>query len=282
MSIPTLPTSDPYIAYSLGFLWGDGFLTKRRDYDAYQVGYELAERDYVVVKPVLMRWYPWRELRRERMGRVYCRGYVTGIVARELYHLLDGLGYRDKAGSHAKVLEMIDPSCRMAFVLGLFDADGHIHHSNGRMSNANICSHHDQDWTAIQSLLAEQGVNMRVVRRRNEKRNTGHSYLMTTSVPEVFHLSECLYKTVPEGLGLPRKREGLERVHRYVLSHYGSLRYYDHVDYSAFTFPGFTVLEPVSTEGVRWKWRCRRADGTEVIRRASWLAIALDTIRSPV
>lgn len=268
-SLFSSPIKDPKTAYLLGFLWGDGYISKHPDWDSYIVGCEISESDFKELKEIFFYSHCWNILKRERYGKVYYRIYSAD---KELYKFLYNLGYKNKEGSHEKVLSIIDVEFRRFFILGLFDADGNIFEKNGRESNCTICSAFSQNWTYLRDLLKENGIDFKIIQRVDKKRGSGYSHFMTNTISDVCRFSIYLYEDTPVDLGLSRKRIAFKRVNEYVKERYGSLIYNGRIDYSSFLFDGLEVLAPVSLKDKKWKWVCLLPDGTKIIRGMNWLA----------
>lgn len=266
-----LPISCPYTAYLLGFLWGDGHLRKSSEWNSYSLSCELGKADFDELTPLFMSLHQWNLLERERYDKVYCRFYTS--TPREMCIALGELGYLDKHQSHAKVLAAITPEHHRLFVLGLFDADGNIYETQGRNGHPCICSHGDQDWSEMQNLLTVAGIGSTVKRRVDKKRGSRFSHLDMDSVANACRLYRYLYVGTPEGLGLTRKRLAFERVMRYVFERYGSIRYIDRIDWSAFQYDGLEVVGPVDKTVRKWQWLCHFSDGRKETRGGGWLAL---------
>ncbi len=263
----TLPVQCPYVAYLMGFLWGDGYLTKSPTWDSVIIGCEFQASDLDHLLRAFGHLGKWHLFKRERYGKTYCRLYCAD---KPLYHQLVKLGYRQKHLSHRRALEAIAPELRRFFLLGLFDADGSLTERDGRMANFSICSDRRQQWGALDTLMRESGIRCHV-RRKNDKRGHGHSFIKTGKITEISKLYDILYSDTPEDMYMPRKHAAFKRSRDYILHEYLSTRFGARFDYTLYPFQDIRVIRPIDQSKKRWQWECQDKEGRLFVRPTEWL-----------
>jgi len=251
----------PYIAYFLGFFWGDGYLFKHTRWRTRGVGCDQNAEDFIHVKEIFERVDDgWRTFDRIINEKKYPRIYKTDWP---MHDWLFDLGYQDKSVSHQRVLNIIHQDYQRFFILGLFDADGNIFcQPDGKQARACIVGPINQDWSALENLLSHNGIK-NYIEKRIDKNEHEYSYIHLDGVAQIPKFFDFLYKNTSPDLFFQRKKDKFDLVVKYLPIEYGSLRYLEYVkfDYSSFNFPDFKVIRCMNPEDSDSKWECIYENG---------------------
>lgn len=269
----------PYLAYFLGFFWGDGWLFKSKKWQTRGIGCDQNKSDFKHVKAIFERVLPnWKNFVRIIKGKSYPRIYK---VDWEVYDFLITLGYGEKSGSHNKVLNILDDGVKRYFVLGLFDADGCIRaKTNGSQSAANIVGPINQNWGSLQRLLKKNNIET-YIDRIIDKNGHKYSYLKVKNQLNILEFYTLLYKDTHGDLFFKRKKKIFDKVIEYldkrIPQRYGSTKYMDQgrYDYTCFPFRFFKVTKLINQSSSDWEWECLFPNG----RREVYSSVMLGSIK---
>lgn len=196
----------PDISYTLGFLWGDGFLTLS-DNRIY-TNIEMAEEDFNQVFPFfksLENEYKWKIYKRHRKDS-WKPSIQASISDRYLGYFLNFYDYKKKSGVSAdKIVELIPTEYLPYFFRGYFDADCHFKYERDDKINFNISSVYDQDWGFVSKYLNDDRIKIsNNINKKGHKRSDFNIY-NRASIKNIYNK---VYKSYTQDkIGLKRKCE---------------------------------------------------------------------------
>lgn len=184
------------LAYFLGFFWADGY-NKPKDK---ALVIEVAEEDGIILEPIFMRLATFSVYKRNREGR---KPQMTFYYKdKNLFELINSLGkYPNSIESHEKILTFIPKEYLIYFLRGFIDGDGSYYLSD-KAVQFNIASSINQDWSYLQKILNEFGMETIVNKTESEKGNSSH--LRCTNPSKITNFLKILYK-VKDSIWLTRK-----------------------------------------------------------------------------
>lgn len=193
---------DKYMAYFLGFFWGDGSCSAKGKLTTPKI--IIVKEDADILFPIFNKIFPINKRESLKEGR-RPQTIASFPKQKELRNFLreNDFIFKSKA-SHAKVLEKIDPCLHKYFWLGLSDADGCFYKKKKLGGGLfSITSRADQDWSAVLKWLKSIGVDNAIV--RIDSHSTGKfSVLSVRYAPDIVRVGECFYGDGFE-FGLERK-----------------------------------------------------------------------------
>lgn len=141
----------PRFAYLLGFLWADGWVSREKC----NVSASIQWSDAEALKPILDYTGKWAQNRRGTNGQTF----EFRVWDKAFNGLLRELDYPDKSRMQfRKVCTYLGSELTPYFIHGFFDGDGSImHHKKGQYV-VSFAGRHDYDWSYLQELLQERGV----------------------------------------------------------------------------------------------------------------------------
>jgi len=201
------PTT-PEVAYILGFLWADGWVSKDHPF----IRTEILETDANDLVPVFMATGKWGISSRSRPGRRRQTTFAT--TGRDLHRHFVQLGFCEKDRVSAKqVIDSVPAKFRHYWARGLFDGDGCIYTNQKQsLAHVTIAGAFAQDWAGVLDLFATAGVHFKISRRIHKSTGgrTRDSILRISKRSEVMRLRDYIYQG--KTFGIVRKREALLNV----------------------------------------------------------------------
>lgn len=165
-----LCVSTPEVAYLLGFLWADGYLSRSC---AHPIGFEIATVDFEEIWPIFLRTGSWCRHDRTREGRG--RQSMGRTNNRPIYEFLIGKGYAAKSSvSACAIVEHVPAHLRRYWFRGLVDGDGHI-----AKSTVEIASSYKQDWTYMIAICNEFNLAYRIRHYISKKGHKGSTFTIS-------------------------------------------------------------------------------------------------------
>ncbi len=188
----------PESAYSLGFLWGDGYILKN--------GRGLLTRCEVISTDASEIAEPLRSLGHyctvKRKRGSWQETTTFHFSNKALFELLESLGFRDKATrSLTNALAFVPSNLQHYFWRGYFDADGCFYLS--KCCQIAFAGAYDADWSELLKLCKELNVKVSTLQSISKK---GHkaSYARITNRPDCAKFLLHIY--YGQEIGLSRKR----------------------------------------------------------------------------
>lgn len=190
------------LAYFLGFLWSDGYVSESTK----RIAIEIVEEDGIEIKHILDKVCTFSIYNRNRKGRKPQMTFYYSDL--EPVKTLYSLGkYPHSIESHEKILSFIPEEYHIYFLRGLIDGDGcfYIHdYVRWIATQFTICGNVEQNWDYLIKLLLKYGLNCNISQRNGEKGNS--SIIRNTNRIELKTFIGNLYK-VEDNIWLPRKYE---------------------------------------------------------------------------
>lgn len=188
------------LAYFLGFLWSDGYVSENTK----RIAIEIIEEDGVEIKHILDKVCTFTIYTRNREGRKPQMTFYYSDL--ELVKILYSLGkYPHSVESHEKILNFIPEEYYIYFLRGLIDGDGcfYVHdYIKYIATQFTICGNIEQDWSSLIKLLSKYGLNCNISQRDGKSGNS--SIIRNTNRIELKTFIGNLYKT-EDNIWLPRK-----------------------------------------------------------------------------
>lgn len=207
MTQPFVPIWTPEFSYFAGFVWADGYLWTNKSYGRHNI---ILENLFDDLSPLLPHFkdighfilYP---LFKKLSSNKFLRATLS---SKSLFEYLVQHGYKEKHSSHL-ILSEIPDNRHNYFWRGLWDGDGTvtIHERKNRNSIdywTSVCSHKNQDWSALYSRLNNLGINFtsKVV----EKTSGSNSQVFIAQLESIVNWKKYLYGDGKElDIGFPRK-----------------------------------------------------------------------------
>lgn len=191
-------------AYFVGFFWADGAI----NYDKYLV-IEFLKEDGEQLANIFEKVANFKITTRERKGR---RPQITFFLNdKESVEILKKLGkYPKTVESHEKILNFIPEEYRVYFLRGLIDGDGCFYSGpankkwNNNTIHFTIGARYNQDWDGLIRFTNNMGLNLKVIQKINESKNTRYSCVRESNFEKIESFIKQLYEP-NDGIFLRRK-----------------------------------------------------------------------------
>lgn len=198
----------PEVAYILGLLWADGYVSKTTN----SINLQCLKEDIDYFYPIFQTtgqynlYHKKQSLNNKISGTINCS-------SPQLHSFLKENGYLNKSiSSHKTILSNIDLNLHQYFLLGLSDGDGCFYiNMKNHLFQWTITSTYKQEWGAIESIFHELNINYRINRVKTIK--GGYSQFQINGPKNILKLGRYLYGSE---LGLKRKREKFEQIKLYI------------------------------------------------------------------
>jgi hypothetical protein len=201
----------PYVAYILGFIWADGYLTKDgRHFNVSGVEEDIDEIESLFDK--LGNWCKHTD-NREKYGWKNAKTLIGSN--KEIYGFLLEHDYDKKSYVSAdKILSKIPDDLKHYFFRGLVDGDGCFYYNKkGYLRQFALTSTYEQDWSYFENLCDELGVKFKIKRikkfNKKTKKENKSSVVMILG-KEILKLGNYVYQG--EQLGLNRKQNKFNEI----------------------------------------------------------------------
>lgn len=201
-NIITIDYNSPEWAYILGYLWGDGHVTKRKG--AIILG--IRETDYLQISDIMMKVSNGRVrvYHRKRQKASWTPVVAAHICSTTLWHQMMALDYRAKT-DQSLVLAKLSPSLHRLFWRGYLDADGMLRVKD-HGAEVSFSSCHDETWDAVAAMLSALGVSKWRIERTIRSNGHKHSKLFIEREMDIVRVLMYLFDGQSQ-LGLSRKRD---------------------------------------------------------------------------
>jgi len=195
--------NNKYLIYLLGFIWADGHVRK------YEVSSEIKYSDFSNIKKIVeCTNYNWKYSHRRRLLKQTNKYYEQGgfrLSSKSFATELSNYDFMIKSyTSPDKILNDIPNHLRHHFFRGYIDGDGSFSlYNNGKTAKFNISSTIEQDWSFIEELLDNIGIEHYKI--HEYRRKTGNSSLVSIANKwDIIKLGDYLYKN-SKNIRLERK-----------------------------------------------------------------------------
>jgi len=196
-------------AYTLGFLWGDGYLNHPKNSNIYYpyVGIVKSDFDDIInTFKCLGEWHSYyrkRENRKEQGEGYLCDSIVGWFLKENDYS-------RKSSCAPYKILSLIPENLQHYWWRGYVDADG-CFYSNPKnyVSQFSIAGSYNQDWGATEHLFKTLNIsNYKICQRTHENyknsKNAKDSIIRITNKKDILKIGYYVFKGKNE-IGLKRK-----------------------------------------------------------------------------
>ena len=142
----------PEVAYFLGFLWADGWLTRHTaQKKKYSLAFKIIYKDYISIQKIIKPLLNWgKYIRKPPSRQKTCQLHFTN---KQLYDFLIKNDYLIKSQASAdKILNKISQNLKKYWFRGFFDGDGHFHYIPQKEYCICISGDYKQNWRFIKRL----------------------------------------------------------------------------------------------------------------------------------
>lgn len=199
----------PEKAYTLGFLWGDGYLSKANiKTDLYHIRLEILEEDYKDIQKFIVHLGQWKGCARSRNKKpTFCAALCDPVLG----IFLKNNDYDKKSLCEpSKILSLIPDNLKYLWWRGYIDADGcfYVRKSIGRQGQRHgtftIAGNIKQRWGLLKQLLNTLGIGYRF---ENGIRKSGsYSAIIISNKKGLQSFKNYLFQN-QTNIGLKRKRD---------------------------------------------------------------------------
>lgn len=223
LKIKDITIDSPEKAYSLGFLWGDGYLVSHSPTCKY-INFSIVRSDFDNIFKYFECWGKWSiHYAAERRGHKE-QGQAT-LCNRIMGWFLKENDYKNKSTvSPTKILSNIPEVLRHYWWRGYIDADGcFYYHHKQYLYQFSIAGSYNQDWQETMALFSLIGIKKYKVNRRlhtNYKsyKDTRDSVIRVSNSRDIVKLGDYIYRDGCD-IGLIRKYEKYLVIKNHSVSH---------------------------------------------------------------
>lgn len=191
----------PEWAYLLGYLWGDGHISKTRPVTVLGI----VQTDYDTIAPIVASlsnntarvYYP------QKRKATWAQSVAIHFCSRDFHTQLTALGYQLKP-DQSHVLKRLSPAVHPLFWRGYFDADGTLR-TKPHGSEVSICSGYDESWTSVVQMLKQIGASKWRIHQEVTPKGHRCSKIHVERQIDIVLLLQYLYSDRLD-LGLTRKQ----------------------------------------------------------------------------
>lgn len=200
-----LKIETPEIAYVLGLLWADGYITK------YGPQINILEKDMDFLLNIFLKIGDWCIYSFQPSGKRQ-RQKLLRTSNKIIADFLIENDYLVKSGvSACKILSNIPENLKHYWFRGLVDGDGCFFFNKKRRDKGmSIGSRFDQDWEYMETISKKIGVNFRIERRKKmcKGKEQKDSIFLFHTFFDIENFGNFIYQGYEQDkIGLPRKYE---------------------------------------------------------------------------
>ena len=191
---PFYKITKPSVAYILGFIWADGYVSKIKN----RICIAVQNQDGKDLKEIFHHHIPFHlHMENKKCQHMF---YLNDF---RLHNFLVKNDYLVKStATPSKILSHIPKRLQHYFFRGFFDGDGCL--TNNKNHCLSFTGSYDQDWTSIIKMIGDvTGVEPKIIRRSNDKRGHKNSFVYLYNKERVKKVLSYLYSG--EQMGLSRK-----------------------------------------------------------------------------
>lgn len=194
--------NSPEVAYLLGLLWADGWVTSKGD----TLGFQTLVHDALEYIPVFNETGNWNIS--SRSNTLNNKELYTFLICnkKDIANFIKW-NYQHKSFSSTKtVLSAIPKHLHSHFFRGWSDGDGCFYYNEKLHARQFIMSgHYNQNWDCFSNFLNENNITCKI-RRTHTKRGTSNSTLLVMGRENFIKLHNLFYESFPiNKIGLVRK-----------------------------------------------------------------------------
>lgn len=193
----------PEIAYTLGFIWGDGYIT-----DKTRIGISIKKSDAIILEPTFMKAWNWN-IRKDIIKKNPKGEMQYNFHKRDVKLSQKLIEYKYKSKNEAPtILSIIPDKLKHYWWRGYSDADGCFCITKDKRYRFSICGPYNQDWSFVENLFRSLGITYSIRREVYLKTNYTSSRIIITNRQGSKTIGNYIYRGYPEDkIGLKRKYE---------------------------------------------------------------------------
>lgn len=205
----------PEVAYFLGLLWADGYVSKRSN----SISIDMKDEDISEIFESLNSLGEFSSYSRIRKGKT---NIITTKCTSNIYihtFLKENDYFIKSTASPTKILSKIPKTLHNYFWRGMSDGDGCFYfkkrkykkyQSNSYMARYSLSGSFNQDWSDFEGLLKDLNIGSYKIKRTTASSGSS-SIVRICSTENIIKLGSYLYNDLPL-LGLKRKRLKFEEI----------------------------------------------------------------------
>jgi hypothetical protein len=198
----------PGVAYILGLLWADGYVSKTTN----SINLQCLKEDVDYFYPIFQTTGQYNLYHKKQS----LNNKISGTINCSSMHLHSFLKENDyftkSTSSHKKILSTLPQHLQSYFLLGLSDGDGCFYiNMKHKLFQWTITSTYEQEWNSIEEIFSKLNLKYRINKVKNG--DGGYSQFQINGPQNLLKLGEFLYKGE---LGLKRKRDKFENIKKYL------------------------------------------------------------------
>lgn len=188
-------------AYTLGFLWADGYLEKGKH--TLRLLINISDADEI--EDTIMDFEKFHKTKIKRLKNSWQDMVSFNKTRKKEYELLKEHGFYEKSFiRHKHILNLVPETLENYFWRGFFDGDGCIYIRKNGLAVINFTSSYDQDWTDLINRLKTIGLSPLVKKNINKNGNSS-SYLTVLRKWDIVNFFKYIYPNKIYDFGLQRK-----------------------------------------------------------------------------
>ena len=196
--------SQPEEAYTLGFMWGDGYLNHPVKTQCCYPYIGIEKNDFDSLLKTFCSIGKWRVYYRKRINRKE-QGECL-LCDNKWGFFLRNNDYENKSTvSPSKILIHIPDHLKMFWWRGYVDADGCFYLGKTRTRQFSLAGSFEQDWSEFEKLLCSLGISKYSIKRRVQNKKSKSSIVGIFNQLDIEKLGNYLYGNEPLKIGLKRK-----------------------------------------------------------------------------
>lgn len=197
---------NPKVAYVLGFLWADGYISEKNN----RIAIEITTKDFLYIEPILQSVGHWNVYHRSRPNRKP-QSMATLTDNIKLTELLRDYDYCSKSASPSKILATIPDKLKHHWFRGLSDGDGCFYHGpinqpveKRSLKHFTIGSTYEQDWSFVEQLMFELDITKYNLIKKTTVKDHKSSVIRFIGKKNITKFGKYIYRDF-ESCYLPRK-----------------------------------------------------------------------------
>jgi hypothetical protein len=189
------------IAYVLGLIWSDGYLSKNKN----QLSIECISEDMISFKETLDKIGKWSYYHRKRNYKTRnTKPATNAYICDNLLHdfLVENDFLEKSLKSPCKIVSIIPDNLISYFLLGIIDGDGCFYFKEKMANQFVIAGSLEQDWIFFTKFFDVNNISYKILINKNS------SAIRVTSKNDIRKIGKLIYFTFEDdGIGLRRKYE---------------------------------------------------------------------------
>lgn len=196
---------NPEVAYMLGFLWADGYMSTKWN----TIGIKIVRSDMIEIEKIFDFVGKWSKFYNQEKHWKQTANFYTSNYYMHLF--LTSVNFNNKSHSSPdKLISLIPEKIKHYFYRGIIDGDGSFYHNaKNNLNQFLISSTFNQDWNYFSNLCQQLNIKYKITRRnhKNSNKTISHSsYVRITNIKDITILGNYIYHNFDiDNIGLKRK-----------------------------------------------------------------------------